>query len=98
MDYLIEDPIRVVALYGAGVLVRVPTPERFAIHKLIVSQLRPIRSAKRVKDVEQARQLIAALRERDPESIDTAIEEARARGPTWRKRIDAALKTMARTE
>ena len=51
-----------------------------------------------MKDVEQARQLIAALGELDPESIDTAIEEARARGPTWRKRIDAGLKAMTRTE
>ena len=98
MDYLIEDAISVVALYGAGVLVRVPMPERFAVHKLIVSQMRPGRSAKRVKDVEQARQLIAALRSRDPESIENEIEEARARGPTWRKRIDAALKTIARTD
>ena len=69
-------------------------PERFAVHKLIVAQIRPPRSVKRVKDVEQARQLIAALRSRDPESIDNEIEEARARGRTWRKRIDAALKTI----
>lgn len=39
-----------------------------------------------------------ALRSRDPESIEYEIEEARARGPTWRKRIDAALKTIARSE
>jgi hypothetical protein len=98
MDYLIEDAMSVVALYGAGVLVRVPMPERFAVHKLIVSQMRPSRSVKRVKDVEQARQLIAALRSRDPESIENEIEEARARGPTWRKRIDTALKTIDQSD
>ena len=42
--------------------------------------------------LEQARQLMAALRSRDPESIENEIEEARARGPTWRKRIDTALR------
>ena len=31
MDYLIEGAVNVVALYGAGVLVRVPMPERFAV-------------------------------------------------------------------
>ena len=39
MDYLIEGAVNVVALYGAGVLVRVPMPERFAVHKLIVAQI-----------------------------------------------------------
>lgn len=91
MDYLIEDAVDVVALYGPGVLVRVPAPERFAVHKLIVSELRPGRSSKKMKDIEQANELITALRARDPDSISDEIEEARGRGRMWRKRIDASL-------
>ncbi len=36
LDYLIHEPIRAVLLHGAGVPVLVPSPERYAIHKLIV--------------------------------------------------------------
>lgn len=91
MDYLIGDAINVVALYGPGVRVRVPVPERFAVHKLIVSQLRAERSPKRAKDIVQAAEIIAAMRSREPDVIDEAIGEARARGPKWRKLIDTGL-------
>lgn len=40
LNYLIADPIHAVALYRSGVLVQVPRPERFAIHKLIVADRR----------------------------------------------------------
>lgn len=91
MDYLLADAISVVALYGAGVRVRVPAPERFAVHKLIVSQLRPDRSPKRTKDIVQAGEIIAAMRAREPDTIDDALADARERGPKWRKLIDAGL-------
>jgi Nucleotidyltransferase len=38
MEYLAEENIEVVALYGAGVLVRVPAPVRCAAHKLLIPQ------------------------------------------------------------
>ena len=37
LNYLISEPIQAVVLYRNGVLVQVPRPERFAIHKLIVA-------------------------------------------------------------
>ncbi|MCT7377950.1 nucleotidyltransferase domain-containing protein [Chelativorans sp. EGI FJ00035] len=40
LNFLIADPLRAVALYRSGVLVQVPRPERFAIHKLIVADRR----------------------------------------------------------
>ncbi|MBL3684602.1 hypothetical protein F2981_18295 (plasmid) [Sinorhizobium meliloti] len=40
LDYLIYHPIRAVLLHGAGVLVNVPAPQRYAIHKLIVASRR----------------------------------------------------------
>lgn len=91
MDYLIHDAISVVALYGSGVRVRVPAPERFAVHKLVVSQLRPDRSPKRAKDIVQAAEIIAAMRMREPDTIDDALADARARGAKWRKLIDAGM-------
>ena len=40
---------------------RVPSAERFALHKLVVSQLRPARDAKAGRDLSQAAILLAVL-------------------------------------
>src|SRR6202140_448302 len=64
LDYLLEVSQEVPVLSGHGiVLVRVPVPERYAVHKLIVSQLRT-RSSKPEKDLRQAATLFEALTER----------------------------------
>lgn len=55
--------------------VRVPVPERFAIHKLIVSQLRTSRDAKTTKDIQQAAVLLAVLGDHYPGAIDSAIQD-----------------------
>jgi hypothetical protein len=54
-------------------VVRVPLPERFAVHKLIVSRLRTGRAAKSQKDVEQASVLCAALATIAPGAIESAV-------------------------
>jgi len=58
--------------------VRVPIPERFAIHKLIVAQLRTGRSEKSRKDLKQAAVLIAAV----GELLPGALVEAFAKTPS----------------
>jgi hypothetical protein len=55
------------------VLVRVPVPERYAIHKLIVAQQREKTSARPEKDLRQAAVLIEALVERFPGAIEEAL-------------------------
>lgn len=55
--------------------VRVPVAERFAVHKLVVSQLRTSRNAKTGKDIHQASVLLAALGERYPGAIETAVDD-----------------------
>lgn len=54
--------------------VRVPVAERFAIHKLVVSQLRTNRDAKSGKDIFQASVVLAALGVRFPGAIETAVK------------------------
>src|SRR5215467_14278052 len=61
LDFLIHDPVPAVLLHGCGVLVRVPSPERYAIHKLIVSRRRHAGAAKSDKDLQQAEALLGAL-------------------------------------
>jgi hypothetical protein len=92
LNYLIADPIPAVATYRSGVLVQVPRPERFAIHKLIVSDRR--RDHDRIKahkDRSQVAFLIDALLEDRPEELRQAYQEAMAQGPKWRERLGRAL-------
>jgi len=44
LDFLIRDPAPAVVLHGSGIYVRVPSPERYAVHKLILSLYRPLQS------------------------------------------------------
>lgn len=55
------------------VMVRVPVPERYAIHKFIVSQLRGTVSGKAAKDLQQAATLIEVVVERFPGAIEDAL-------------------------
>jgi hypothetical protein len=55
------------------VLVRVPVPERYAIHKLMVAQMRPKTDARPEKDLRQAAVLLDALVERFPGAIEEAL-------------------------
>lgn len=99
LNFLIADPIPAVALYRAGVLVQIPRPERFAIHKLIVADRRRggPEQAKARKDRGQAAFLIAVLAEDRPDDLREAWEDALSRGPRWRQRIEATLARMPDT-
>lgn len=79
LAYLIEKPINASLLYRAGVLVRVPAPARYAIHKLIVAARRkPDQSAKAQKDRAQAAFLIEALAKSRPDDLQAAYLTALA--------------------
>ena len=82
LAYLLGETQMGAALSSQGVAaVRIPVPERFALHKLVVSRLRKGRSAKSLKDLQQASALIAALGELYP----GALENAYARTPVSRR-------------
>lgn len=99
LDWLIADPSPAGALYGAGVLVQTPQPARYGVHKLIVAQRREVGSAKRQKDLDQARALIEALMQTEPFAIEDALEDARRRGRRgWGDRIDRSLQEIGLTE
>ena len=97
LDYLIEESFPAVALGRRPVLVRVPQPARYAVHKLIVARERDQRySLKAQKDLEQSFELQKALEKLDPESLAEAFKDARNKGPGWRKRVDAGQAAMLR--
>ncbi|TWG90648.1 hypothetical protein L598_006700000050 [Mesorhizobium sp. J18] len=93
LNFLIADPIPAVALYRSGVLVQIPRPERYAIHKLIVAQHRSGAGLGKVaKDFAQAQALISVLVEDRPQELTIAYETALGNGPKWREAIEQALK------
>ena len=94
LNYLIAEPISAAAVYRDGILVHVPRPERFAIHKLIVADRRREGSDSRKarKDLLQAERLIATLAEDRPTDLAQAYENARSRGARWQMRIENSLK------
>ena len=80
MDFLIDDAIRVTALYGRGIPIVVPAPARFAIHKLVIARRRTTQRQKSPKDAAQAAALIKALSAYDPESLRETLRAAKRRG------------------
>jgi hypothetical protein len=80
LDYLIYQPTRAVLLHADGVPVLVPSPERYAIHKLIVASRRRHDhdgTAKSRKDLLQAMTLInAMINQRQADSLADAYIEA----------------------
>ena len=95
LNYLIAEPIPAAVLYRSGVLVQIPRPERFAIHKLVVAARREARDRiKAEKDRHQARFLISALGEDRPDDLQDAYRDALKRGPKWQERIATTLGQM----
>lgn len=110
LDFLIAAPVRAVALHKGGIPVRVPAPERYAVHKLIVASRRRVGDdtqvgysaatanlvSKRDKDVRQASILVEALAlKRRQYDLAAAWIEAWRRGPAWREALNAGRAQMA---
>jgi hypothetical protein len=91
LDFLIYEEIPAALLHDAGVLVNVPSPARYAVHKLIVAQRRRKDSAKVEKDLKQAEALLDALALRRPSDLIDAWQEATRRGPKWRQLLTRSL-------
>jgi hypothetical protein len=100
LNYLIADPMDAAAVYREGVLVKVPRPERLAIHKLIVADRRREGpdSRKSRKDLMQASLLIEVLAQDRPADLSDAYADARSRGPAWRERLDRSLQRLPQVE
>lgn len=96
LNFLIAEPIHAAAIYRSGVLVQVPRPERFAVHKLIIADRRRdgAGSLKASKDREQAAFLIEAMAEDRPDDLSRAYAAAMNVGPRWREHIANTLKRM----
>ena len=93
LDWLIEETADAIALHGAGVAVRVPAPQRYAVLKLIIAQKRPPGAGpKRMKDLVQAGALMKALEINNPHALSDCLADARKQGKMgWSLPIDRSL-------
>ncbi len=94
LDYLLAESQNGVLMAREGCCaVRVPLPERFAIHKLLVSRLRVERGAKSDKDIHQASVLCAVLGETHPGALEAALSAVPRRA---RRHLRPALESVGR--
>ena len=92
LDYLLDDLQPAVLLYEHGIMINVPAPGRFAIHKCVISQKRPAAlAAKASKDLRQAEQLFQVLLENRPSDIALAYDAANAHGDAFTQSFEDAL-------
>jgi hypothetical protein len=95
LDFLIRETTTAGVLHDGGILINVPPPERYALHKLIVARLRPAGNPKTDKDLRQAEVLLDVLAERRAPDLREAWKEATARGPKWRQHLLAGLEQLS---
>lgn len=84
---------------GAAVLVTVPAPERYAVHKLlVVGERSGAMRTKANKDLQQAAALFEYLLATRPDDLHEAWHDAQGRGPGWRKRALEGVIALQRTQ
>ena len=90
-------PVVLLARTGP-IVVNVPRPERYAVHKLAVYGERPqAMRTKARKDLDQSAALIEYLAENDEDAVAQAWENFNQRGPGWRTRAEQGRKALATT-
>ncbi|MHB8878801.1 MAG: GSU2403 family nucleotidyltransferase fold protein [Myxococcaceae bacterium] len=97
LEFLLEGTTQAALLSKAGAcLVNIPAPERYAIHKLIISgERRPAERAKSAKDLEQTAALAQwHLLNGQAGAFNRAFRDALGRGKGWRSRASLGRRTL----
>lgn len=97
MEYSLSQVQQAVVFCPEGaVVVNVPHPARFALHKLLVAGERVGSfAAKSSKDVQQAAALLSVLKDSRPWEIDEASADLVSRGKGWRDRLQRGLAMLS---
>jgi hypothetical protein len=96
LDYLVEESLPGAIVGGAGVLVNLPDPSRFALHKLLVADVRAAAFATKArKDLLQSEALLRVLLTDRPGDVRAAWSALATRGVGWTRR---ARRSLARLE
>ena len=100
MEFSLEDVAQAALLAEEGaVVVNVPAPARFAVHKLIVNAERSGSfRTKANKDLLQAAALAEYLATNRPDELSDAWRDACARGAGWKKRARQGRDALRKLE
>ena len=97
LEYLLEGAERAVVINGGAALVNVPTPARFALHKLLIAPLRPAAfQTKAEKDVAQASEVLEVLAVDRPGDIELGWRSLTGQGPRWERAAKRGLDALRR--
>jgi hypothetical protein len=78
-----------------AIVVNVPEPARFALHKLIVfGERRGAFRAKAMKDLAQAAHLLDHLWEQAPATVELALSDLRGRGRQWKRALQVGVTAL----
>lgn len=97
LEYLLDEPVQaaVFSTNAGAIVVNVPGPERFALHKLLVAGERPdSERGKARKDVTQAAMLLECLLEQSPGTLGDAWQKLASKGKGWSRRVERSLARM----
>jgi hypothetical protein len=96
MEFSLQGTGQAVLFCAEGaVIVNVPEPARFALHKLLVSGERGAAfRAKANKDLAQAAHVLAFLWEHHRDSLADALRDMLARGKGWQSRLAAGVQAL----
>lgn len=98
IEYLLEDVQQAAVFSGDRViLVNLPHPARYALHKLLVlGERKGAFVTKSSKDLEQAASLLALLWDTRRSDVDRAWKDLVSRGPGWRSRARRGVGALAK--
>lgn len=98
MEYSMEDVQQAVLFSGdTVVLANVPSPARYALHKLIVyGERKSAYVTKSAKDIQQAGFLLTRLKELRPADIAEAWQHLISRGPGWRSHARNGVEALSK--
>lgn len=95
LDFILEDTQPAVLPYRHGVLVNIPSPARFALHKLVVSQRRPAAFAvKAKKDILQAQEVLGLLADERPGDIILAMEAVQKMPSKFKAQLNQGMSQL----
>lgn len=95
VDFLIADPVQAIILFGPGIPVTVPAPERYAVGALIAHgacSVGAVASTRTPPSLIDATELIEEMVEAGREqAVLRTLLEARDRDPRWQEWIEAGI-------
>lgn len=98
LDYLLEDPQPAGIVAADGILVNVPSPARFALHKLLIARARSVTDhTKAAKDTAQAAELLEVITEDRPGDLVLAWEALEKRKDKSAATLQAVLPRALRS-